>query len=82
VVVLYWAYRHYPQEDSIVPESNIDRLGKVLHGRENAVSVIGVYGGAGHGFANAANQHTDANRTAFEISWPQTLAFLRATLGG
>lgn len=73
---------HYPQEDALVPESNIDRLGKALRGRENAVSVIGVYGGAGHGFALSDNQETERNRVAFKISWPQTLAFFDATLGG
>lgn len=69
----------YPGADHLVPRESFDRLSTALHGREDGVSIVHDYPGADHGFSARGRQDKEVNATAYRISWPQALEFIRAT---
>ncbi|MFD6065064.1 dienelactone hydrolase family protein [Rhodococcus wratislaviensis] len=72
----------YPKEDSIVSWDSYTRLRNALESRSEGASILHVYPGAEHGFANRGMHGNPANARAFAISWPQVLDFLRLTTSG
>jgi len=69
----------YPGADDLVPQESFVRLQGALHGRASGPSIVHVYPGAEHGFSARARQDKPVNKLAFELSWPQVLAFVRAS---
>jgi carboxymethylenebutenolidase len=69
----------YPGADEIVPAEVYGDLHKALAGRD-APTVAQYYPLAKHGFMDAARQGHEPNRAATQMAWPQTLAFIKATL--
>ena len=72
----------YPGADHLVPRESFDRLNDALHGREQGVSIVHNYPGADHGFSARGRQDKEVNATAYAISWPQALEFIRTTTRG
>jgi len=69
----------YPGADSLVPVESFVRLQAALISRPTGASIVHVYPGAEHGFTARARQGNPVNKTAFDVSWPQVLAFVQAT---
>jgi carboxymethylenebutenolidase len=72
----------YPGSDDLVPRKSFDRLQAALLSREAGPSMVHFYPGAEHGFSAKARHSKPVNKTAFDLSWPQVLAFVRATTLG
>ncbi|WAH96303.1 dienelactone hydrolase family protein [Arthrobacter sp. MMS18-M83] len=69
----------YPGKDSIVPRENFLRLQEALQARTTAPTLIHLYPEAKHGFSDKRRHDEEVNATAFQLSWPQALAFISAT---
>jgi carboxymethylenebutenolidase len=69
----------YPGGDHIVTRETFDALERALQTR-TAPTIAHVYPGAEHGFMDAARQANPINRASTALAWPQTLAFISATL--
>jgi carboxymethylenebutenolidase len=69
----------YPGADSLVPRESFDKLQAALNGRETGASIVHLYPGAEHGFTASFRRNNPINAQAYEISWPQALAFIKAT---
>jgi carboxymethylenebutenolidase len=69
----------YPGADHLVPHESFLRLQRALHGRDGGPSIVHLYPGAEHGFSARARQDNPVNKLAFELSWPQVLAFVEAS---
>ena len=69
----------YPAADSLVPVESFMRLQAALISRPTGASIVHVYPGAEHGFTARARQGNPVNKAAFDVSWPQVLAFVQAT---
>lgn len=69
----------YPTADAIVPWSSYTALRDALESRETGASIIHVYPAAEHGFSNDASHGNEVNADAYDVSWPQALAFIKAT---
>lgn len=74
------AMMHYPSADDLVPRESFERLRNALLSRAAGASLIHFYPGAEHGFSARHRHGTPANKSAFDISWPQTIAFIHTTL--
>jgi len=72
----------YPGADTLVPEETFLRLQAALNSRTTAPSIVHVYPGAEHGFAARMNHANPINKAANDLSWPQVVAFIRATTLG
>lgn len=70
----------YPGKDSIVPRENFLRLQDALQSRAAAPTVIHLFPEAEHGFSDKRRHNVEVNATAFQLSWPQALAFISATI--
>jgi carboxymethylenebutenolidase len=70
----------YPGADDLVPVESFLRLATVLNTRPGGQSVTHVYQGAEHGFAARGRHGNPINKAAYELSWPQVVAFIRATV--
>ena len=68
----------HPGADQVVTGDLFPALRDGLMGREKGATIVSVYPGADHGFMERMN--TDANRLATKLAWPQTIAFLKASL--
>jgi carboxymethylenebutenolidase len=68
-----------PGADQIVPAAIFTELSGVLEARTSGASIIHTYPGAIHAFMDL-HDTSDANRIATTLAWPQTLAFIRATV--
>jgi carboxymethylenebutenolidase len=68
-----------PGADQIVPAEIFTELGEVLEDRTSGASIIHTYPGADHAFMDRYDT-SEANRIATTLAWPQTLAFIRATV--
>ncbi|GLY66484.1 dienelactone hydrolase family protein [Amycolatopsis taiwanensis] len=69
----------YPSADNLVPRKSFQRLEAALLSRAAGPSLIHFYPGAEHGFS-ARNRHGNpVNKAAYDLSWPQVIAFIRAT---
>lgn len=68
-----------PGADQIVPADIFTELGEVLADRTSGASIIHTYPGAEHAFMDLRDT-SEANRIATTLAWPQTLAFIRATV--
>lgn len=68
----------YPGQDSLVPHEAFHSLQSALHGRESAPTVVHLYPQAGHGFGGHEADGSPGAE-AHAQSWPQALAFMRAT---
>ncbi|MBT2597873.1 dienelactone hydrolase family protein [Arthrobacter sp. ISL-72] len=73
------AFMAYPGKDSIVPRENFLRLQEALQNRTDSPSIIHLYPQAKHGFSDKRRHNEEVNATAFQLSWPQALAFISAT---
>lgn len=71
----------YPADDHIVPRAVFDELQSQLQSRIGPATSIGFYPGAEHGFMEEGRRTKEANHAATTQSWPETLAFVSATLG-
>lgn len=71
---------HYPGRDHLVPSACLNRLEAELRGREHAATAVHHYPEAEHGFSDSSRHHVEANRAAYRLAVPQTLAFLAAAL--
>lgn len=69
----------YPSADEVVPVESFHRLRAALESRADAPSVVHVYPGAQHGFTARGRHGNPVNKAASELSWPQVVAFIRAT---
>jgi carboxymethylenebutenolidase len=69
----------YPTADTLVPAESFHRLQGALHSRDDGASIVHVYPGAEHGFSARQRHGNAVNAAAYDISWPQALAFMRAT---
>lgn len=69
----------YPKADSLVPWESYAKLRDVLESRETGPSILHVYPDAEHGFSNSSRHGNEINAAAYAVSWPQVLAFCRAT---
>jgi carboxymethylenebutenolidase len=69
----------YPGADQIVPPAIFAELRDALEGRERGASIVQTYPGAAHAFMDLRDA-SEANRLATQLAWPQTLAFIRASL--
>jgi len=72
----------YPGADTLVPAETFLRLQAALNSRTTAPSIVHVYPGAEHGFAARMNHANPINKAANDLSWPQVVAFIRATTLG
>lgn len=70
---------HYPGQDRIVPRESFDNLSKALNSRENGISIVHNYPQAEHGFSESHRHDKEVNATAYKISWPETIEFIKAT---
>ncbi|NGO09919.1 dienelactone hydrolase [Streptomyces sp. HC44] len=69
----------YPGADEVVSVESFRRLQAALNSRTTGPSIAHVYPGAGHGFTARAQHGNPINKAATDLSWPQALAFIRAT---
>ncbi|GGL11818.1 dienelactone hydrolase family protein [Nocardia jinanensis] len=69
----------YPGKDSIVPWESFSALQTALQSRPVAASIVHLYPEAKHGFSDERRHGEEVNACAYRLSWPQTLAFVRAT---
>ncbi|SRR4051812_12509141 len=69
----------YPGADEVVPVESFHRLQDALNSRTTGPSIAHVYPGAGHGFTARAMHDNPVNKAATDLSWPQVIAFIRAT---
>lgn len=69
----------YPGGDDLVPMESFRNLRDALESRESAASIVHLYPGAEHGFTAEFRHDNPVNKAAFELSWPQVLAFIQAT---
>lgn len=69
----------YPSADTIVPRKSFQRLEAALLSRPAGPSLIHFYPDAEHGFSSRHRHGNPVNKAAFDISWPQAIAFIRAT---
>lgn len=69
----------YPKADSLVPWGSYTELRDALESRKTGASILHVYPDAEHGFSNNSRHGNEVNRAAYAVSWPQVLAFCRAT---
>lgn len=69
----------YPGADHLVPRESFDALDSALNGRETGASIVHNYPGADHGFSARGRQDKEVNATAYKLSWPQALDFVRTT---
>jgi carboxymethylenebutenolidase len=72
----------YPGQDSLVPRVSFDQLQTALNSRENAASIVHLYPQAEHGFSSKQHHGNEINAEAYAVSWPQVLAFIKATTRG
>ncbi len=69
----------YPGSDTLVPPESFRNLRDALESRASAPSIVHVYPGAEHGFTSSARHGNPVNKAAYDLSWPQVLAFIQAT---
>lgn len=73
----------YPGDDDLVDRAAFGKLQDSLQGRETGPSLIHVYPKAGHGFSSTPKRAANpVNAAAYELSWPQVLAFIQTTTRG
>ncbi|RVW00810.1 dienelactone hydrolase family protein [Rhodococcus xishaensis] len=67
--------------DTILTTGTFEALQAALQSRESGATIVHAYPGAEHGFSAPARHDNVVNKAAWELSWPQVLAFAKATLG-
>ena len=72
----------YPGRDSIVPWESFLALQGALQAREAAPTMTHLYPLAKHGFSDKRRHGEEVNATAYRLSWPQSLEFMKATTSG
>lgn len=70
---------HYPGADDLVPRESFERLRTALLSRARGASLIHFHPGAEHGFSAKHRHGNPANKSASDMAWPQTVAFIRTT---
>ncbi len=68
----------HPGADQVMTAETLAELRGALEGRPTVSTAVQIYPGADHGFMERPT--SDANRLAARLAWPQTIAFLQATL--
>ncbi|HEX3785577.1 MAG TPA: dienelactone hydrolase family protein [Pseudonocardiaceae bacterium] len=71
-----------PGSDDLVPAESYRRLQQALQSRDSGVSIVHLYPGAEHGFSAKGRHGNPVNKAAFEVSWPQVIAFIKTTTQG
>lgn len=66
--------------DTILSTGTFGALQSALQSRESDATIVHAYPGAAHGFSARARHGDPVNKAAWEMSWPQVLAFATATL--
>ncbi|MDH6679600.1 dienelactone hydrolase [Rhodococcus sp. LBL1] len=66
--------------DTILSTGTFEALQSALQSRQTGATVAHAYPGAAHGFSARARHDDPVNRAAWEISWPQVLAFATASM--
>jgi carboxymethylenebutenolidase len=69
----------YPGRDSVVSLESFLAMQNALQVRRNAPSIVHLFPEAEHGFSDRRRHNKHANAEAFQISWPQALAFIQET---
>lgn len=69
----------YPSADELVPRSVYAGLRDALESRSAGATIAHIYPAAEHGFSGRTRHGNPVNLEAYQISWPQVLAFTRAT---
>nr|WP_275402608.1 dienelactone hydrolase family protein [Streptomyces sp. SID13031] len=69
----------YPGADAAVPVADFEALQTALQSRDVGATITHFYPGADHGFTDRSRQDKAVNADAFQVSWPQALAFIDAT---
>ncbi|NIJ13832.1 carboxymethylenebutenolidase [Saccharomonospora amisosensis] len=69
----------YPGADTLVPRESFARLQDALYSRDSGPSLVHVYPHAEHGFSDRGRHGSEVNATAYAISWPQALEFMKVT---
>ncbi|WP_070380945.1 dienelactone hydrolase family protein [Rhodococcus sp. WMMA185] len=67
--------------DNILTTETFEALQAALQSRESGATILHAYPGAEHGFSAPNRRDNAVNKAAWELSWPQVLAFAKATLG-
>ncbi|GAB2664394.1 dienelactone hydrolase family protein [Prescottella soli] len=66
--------------DTILSTGTFGTLQAALQSRDTGATIVHAYPGAAHGFSARARHGDPVNKAAWDISWPQVLAFATATL--
>ena len=66
--------------DTVMSTGTFGALQSALQSRETGATIVHAYPGAAHGFSARARHDDPVNKAAWEISWPQVLAFATASL--
>ncbi|MEC3978934.1 dienelactone hydrolase family protein [Amycolatopsis sp. H20-H5] len=69
----------YPEADTLVTRPVFDRLQASLQSRAAGASLLHIYPAAQHGFSDSIQHGNPVNKAAYELSWPQALAFVKTT---
>ncbi|ADB35959.1 dienelactone hydrolase [Kribbella flavida DSM 17836] len=69
----------YPSADTLVPVADFEALQASLQSRQRGATVSLFHPGADHGFSDRGRHDKPANAEAFQLAWPQALAFLETT---
>lgn len=69
----------YPGQDTIVPFEVFAKLQEGLQSRSGSASIVHLYPEAHHGFSDTRSHGAEVNETAYAVSQPQVLSFIRAT---
>src|SRR3954471_18176548 len=69
----------YPGADARVPPESFRLLQAALNSRTAGPTIAHVYPGAEHGFTARIRHGNPINKAAYDLSWPQAVAFIRAT---
>ncbi|QKT10129.1 MULTISPECIES: dienelactone hydrolase family protein [unclassified Rhodococcus (in: high G+C Gram-positive bacteria)] len=66
--------------DTILSAGTFGALQSALQSRDSGATIVHAYPGAAHGFSARARQDDPVNKAAWDISWPQVLAFASASM--
>ncbi|GAA1565127.1 hypothetical protein GCM10009789_18350 [Kribbella sancticallisti] len=69
----------YPGADTRVPVADFEALQTALQARSTGATITQFFPGADHGFSDRGRHDKAVNADAFQLAWPQALAFIDAT---
>jgi carboxymethylenebutenolidase len=71
----------YPGADTAVPNADFEALQTVLQARTSGATFTQYFPGADHGITDKSRQNKQVNADAYQLAWPQALAFMKSTVG-